>query len=192
MLEVDPARVARARALSYPVFYGDASRAEVLRSAGAADASMVVLALDQMESIGKAVVTVREAFPDLAIYARAWDVDAAQRLRAMGVTYAIPETMASGLQLAGDLLLASGVSAEVTARLLDQGHRRGSGAEGSGRWARAERTPFRQQGFAFVESLSMPGPTFQIDTVIVSSGSEKGVRSMNYDFLYVMLITTNY
>jgi voltage-gated potassium channel Kch/nucleotide-binding universal stress UspA family protein len=120
VLEVNPIRVVRARALGYPVFYGDASRIEVLRSAGAAHASMLVLALDQMERIGKAVVAVRDAFPELAIYARAWDVEVARTLRSMGVTYAIPETMASGLQLAGNLLRASGVSPEEAARLDDE------------------------------------------------------------------------
>ncbi len=120
-LEVNPERVARARALDYPVFYGDASRIEVLRSAGAANASMVVFAMDHMESIGQAVVTAREAFPDLPVYARAWDIRMAQRLLSLGVTYAIPETMATGLQLARDVLRASGISAEVTARLVDEG-----------------------------------------------------------------------
>jgi voltage-gated potassium channel Kch len=120
VLEVNPIRVVRARALGYPVFYGDASRIEVLRSAGAAHASMLVLALDQMERIGKAVVAVRDAFPELAIYARAWDVEVARTLRSMGVTYAIPETMASGLQLAGNLLRASGASPEEAARLDDE------------------------------------------------------------------------
>jgi voltage-gated potassium channel Kch len=122
VLEVNPARVARAQALGYPVFYGDASRIEVLRSAGAANALLVVFAMDHMESIGQAVVIVREAFPDLPVYARAWDIRMAQRLISLGVTYAIPETMATGLQLARDVLRASGVSAEVTARLVDEGH----------------------------------------------------------------------
>ena len=122
VLEVNPARVARAHALDYPVFYGDASRIEVLRSAGAANASMVVFAMDHMESIGQAVVMVREAFPDLPVYARAWDLRMAQRLLSLGVTYAIPETMATGLQLSRDVLQASGVSSEVTARLVDEGH----------------------------------------------------------------------
>jgi len=122
VLEVNPARVARAQALDYPVFYGDASRIEVLRSAGAANASLVVFAMDHMESIGQAVVTAREAFPDLPVYARAWDARMAQRLLSLGVTYAIPETMATGLQLTRDVLRASGVSAEVTARLVDEGH----------------------------------------------------------------------
>ncbi len=151
VLEVDPARVARARALGYPVFYGDAGRAEVLRSAGAADASMVVLALDQMESIGKAVVTVREAFPDLTIYARAWDVDAAQRLRAMGVTYAIPETMASGLQLAGDLLRASGIHPEEALGLVDEAR-----DERQRKIARPLK-PERQAGFKDILLVLTPG-----------------------------------
>ena len=120
VLEVNPVRVTRARTLGYPVFYGDASRIEVLRSAGAADASLLVLALDHMEDIGKAVVAVRDAFPGLTIYARAWDIEVAQRLRSMGATYAIPETMASGLQLAGDVLRASGVSQEEAVRLVDE------------------------------------------------------------------------
>jgi len=120
VLEVNPARVARAQALDYPVFYGDASRIEVLRSAGAANASLVVFAMDHMESIGQAVVTTREAFPDLPVYARAWDTRMAQRLLSLGVTYAIPETMATGLQLARDILDASGVSEEVTGRLVDE------------------------------------------------------------------------
>jgi len=151
VLEVDPVRVARARALGYPVFYGDANRTEVLRSAGAADASMVVLAMDQMESIGKAVVTVREAFPDLSIYARAWDIDVAQRLRAMGATFAIAETMAASLQLAGDVLRASGVSPEEAVRLVEEVR-----DEKQRKIAKPPR-PDRQAGFKDILLVLTPG-----------------------------------
>jgi len=65
---------------------------------------------------------VREAFPNLPVYARAWDIRMAQRLLSLGVTYAIPETMATGLQLTRDVLHASGISPEVTAQLFDNGH----------------------------------------------------------------------
>ena len=78
--------------------------------------------MDHMESIGQAIVTVREAFPDLPVYARAWDTKMARRLFSLGVTYAIPETVASGLQLTRDVLHASGVSAEITEQLIDEGH----------------------------------------------------------------------
>jgi CPA2 family monovalent cation:H+ antiporter-2/glutathione-regulated potassium-efflux system protein KefB len=119
-LDTNPARVAKAQALGHQVFFGDASRTDVLRAAGAAHASMLVLALDRIESIAHAVSTVREAFPDLPIYARAWDAKVAARLRTMGVNYAIPETMEASLRLAKDVLCDSGVSPEVAGRLVDE------------------------------------------------------------------------
>jgi Kef-type K+ transport system membrane component KefB/nucleotide-binding universal stress UspA family protein/voltage-gated potassium channel Kch len=151
VLEVDPVRVAKAQALNFPVFYGDASRIEVLRSAGAVDASMVVLTLDHMESIGKVVVTVREAFPDLAIYARTWDIHVAQRLRSMGVAYAIPETMETGFQLAGDVLRASGVPREETRRLVDEAR--------DEKWRKIAKPlrPDKQTGFKDILLVLTPG-----------------------------------
>ena len=119
VLENNPERVARAQALDYPVFFGDASRTEILRSAGAADAAMVVFAMDEMESIGQAVVTVREAFPDLPVYARAWDTRMARRLSTMGVAFAVAETHGSGQQLSREVLQAAGVPAEVSVRIVD-------------------------------------------------------------------------
>jgi len=126
VLEINPERVTRAQALDYPVFFGDASRVDILRSAGAAKASMVVFAMDHMESIGQAVVTAREAFPGLPVYARAWDARMAKRLTALGVTFTVPETLASGQQLSLEVLQASGVPAEVAAKLIedDQGWKR--------------------------------------------------------------------
>jgi monovalent cation:proton antiporter-2 (CPA2) family protein len=151
VLEINPARIARAHALDYPVFYGDASRIEVLRSAGAANASMVVFAMDHMESIGQAVVMVREAFPDLPVYARAWDIRMAQRLLSLGVTYAIPETMATGLQLARDVLHASGVSSEVTARLVNEG------SEGRRHIITKPPTTYKPTGYKEILLLLTPG-----------------------------------
>ncbi len=119
VLEINPERVSSAQALGYPVYFGDAGRTEVLRSAGAAHASMAVFAMDHMESIGQAVVTAREAFPGLPVYARAWDVRMAKRLAALGVTFTVPETLASGQQLSREILEASGVPAEVAAGLIE-------------------------------------------------------------------------
>ncbi len=118
-LDNNPERVTRAQALDYPVFFGDASRVEILRSAGAADASMVVFAMDHMESIGQAVVAVREAFPSLPVYARAWDARMAQRLTTLGASYAVPSTLASGQQMSREVLKASGVSAEASDRIIE-------------------------------------------------------------------------
>ena len=124
VLDINPERVIRAQALGYPVFFGDASRIEILRSAGAADASMVVFTMDHMESIGRAAVTVREAFPSLPVYARAWDVRMAKRLSSLGVDYTIPETLAAGQQLSQEVLQASGVPAETSVRIVEESFER--------------------------------------------------------------------
>ena len=120
VLENNPERVVRAQALDYPVFFGDASRIDILRSAGAANASMVVFAMDQMESIGQAVVAVREAFPDLPVYSRAWDARMSRRLSTLGVTFTVPETQGAAQQLARQVLQAAGVPSETLAGLLEE------------------------------------------------------------------------
>ncbi|MCB1758325.1 MAG: monovalent cation:proton antiporter-2 (CPA2) family protein [Gammaproteobacteria bacterium] len=118
-IEIDPTKVASAQTLDYPVYFGDASQIEVLRSAGADRASLVVFAMDQMEPVGQAVVTAREAFPELQIYARAWDNRMARKLLLNGATYAIAETRESCQQLTRDVLQATGLEAAAVTRLLD-------------------------------------------------------------------------
>ncbi|MFC1680480.1 monovalent cation:proton antiporter-2 (CPA2) family protein [Pseudomonadota bacterium] len=124
VLEINPNRVARAQALDYPVYFGDASQVEVLRVAGADGAKMVIFAMDHMESIGQAVVAVREAFPDLPIYTRAWDARMVQRLLSLGATYAIPETMPTAVQFTRDVLRASGVSEQAATQLVNESYDR--------------------------------------------------------------------
>ena len=120
VIEVDPVKVTNAQSLDHPVFFGDASQIEVLRSAGAEHASAVVFAMNQMEHIGQAVVAVRDAFPSLQVYARAWDARMAQKLLSLGACYAIPETLESSQQLTRDVLSASGVASETVAQLVSR------------------------------------------------------------------------
>ncbi len=94
----------------------------MLRFAGADDAKMVIFVMDHMESIGQAVVAVREAFPDLPIYTRAWDARMVQRLLSLGATYAIPETMPTAVQLTRDVLRAAGVSKQAATQLVNESH----------------------------------------------------------------------
>ena len=120
VIEVDPVKVTNAQSLDHPIFFGDASQIEVLRSAGAEHASAVVFAMNQMEHIGQAVVAVRDAFPSLQVYARAWDARMAQKLLSLGACYAIPETLESSQQLTRDVLSASGVASETVAQLVSR------------------------------------------------------------------------
>ncbi len=119
-LDIDPKRVAESRFRGYSVFYGDASDIGVLRAAGVANAALVVFTLDRMKAIEQGVALVREAHPDMPIYARAWDLKSGRRLRSIGVTYALPETLEAGLQLGVAVLRVMGISMDKACRLVDE------------------------------------------------------------------------
>jgi glutathione-regulated potassium-efflux system ancillary protein KefC len=74
-----------ARAFGYKVFYGDATRLDLLRTAGAETARVLVVAVDDKEQSLRIVELVRENFPHLDLVARARDVTHWNELRARGV-----------------------------------------------------------------------------------------------------------
>ncbi|GLR11825.1 potassium transporter [Chitinimonas prasina] len=100
------------------IHYGDASRLDVLRAAGAADAELFVLAIDDVEASLRTAETVREHFPHLKIYARARNRFHYYRLRDLGVTVATRETFAASLEMAGGVLQGLGVSSVGAASTL--------------------------------------------------------------------------
>src|SRR6185312_14176882 len=55
------------------VHYGDATRLDLLRDAGAEHAKVLLVAIDDTDATAKLVETAHEAFPNLKIIARAWD-----------------------------------------------------------------------------------------------------------------------
>jgi glutathione-regulated potassium-efflux system protein KefB len=86
------------------VFYGDASRLDLLRSARADKARVFVLAIDDVEASVRTAEQVKEHFPDLTIVARARNRRHAYQLLMAGVTRIYRETFASSLELTEDVL----------------------------------------------------------------------------------------
>ena len=70
-LEVSYQQVDFVRRFGNKVYYGDASRLELLEAAKARDAKLFVLAIDDVEASVKTAALVRKHFPDLPILARA-------------------------------------------------------------------------------------------------------------------------
>lgn len=111
--------VAEARQMGLPVYFGDASRIELLRRAHADRASMLVLTMDDPTAIEKVVQMVRAEWPELRIVARARDARHAAHLLDLGATEVIQETLESGLQLAGRVLHLAGTPEEVAHRRIE-------------------------------------------------------------------------
>ncbi len=91
-------------------YYGDASRLDMLRAAGAQDARIFVLAIDDIEASVHTAEMVKKHFPHLKILARVRNRFHAHRLMDIGVDYLIRKTLGSALELAENVLLETGMS----------------------------------------------------------------------------------
>lgn len=126
-LDLEPERVARARAQGLPVFYGDAARPELLRNAGVAWARAAVLTMDDPTASERAAAGLRHNFPDIQIFARARDNPHKLRLETAGATGIVPETHGLSLELGGAVLKAIGEENDAaTDAENDAAHRAGS------------------------------------------------------------------
>ena len=103
-LDLNADHVERAQRAGHAVFFGDATRPEILAKLDAEHARAFVVTLDDMAVAERMVVTIREHWPNAIIHARARSVDHARRLLDCGATDVVPEALEGSLQLAGNLL----------------------------------------------------------------------------------------
>ncbi|MCL4153625.1 UNVERIFIED_CONTAM: hypothetical protein GTU68_011921 [Idotea baltica] len=92
-----PDRIQYARKQGYKVFYGDATRADVLAAAGADKAALVAMCIENDKVMAKAIDLVRDGFPDTLIFCRATDRAHALDLTKRGVDFQIRETFESSV-----------------------------------------------------------------------------------------------
>jgi glutathione-regulated potassium-efflux system ancillary protein KefC len=104
VLDHDAEMIEAARSFGYKVFYGDATRLDLLRTAGAASAKVLVVAVDDVEQSLAIVDLAREHFPNLTLVARARDVTHWNQLRDRNVTLVEREVFESSLRSARAVL----------------------------------------------------------------------------------------
>ena len=112
VLDHDAEMIEAARSFGYRVFYGDATRLDLLRTAGAASAKILVVAVDDVEQSLEIVDLVRAHFPHLEIVARARDVTHWNKLRERKVMRVERELFESSLLSARSVLETLGRTAE--------------------------------------------------------------------------------
>nr|WP_315426691.1 glutathione-regulated potassium-efflux system protein KefC [uncultured Albidiferax sp.] len=104
VLDHDADMVETIRQFGFRVFYGDATRLDLLRLSGAATAKILVVAVDDKEQSLKIIDLAREHFPNLEIVARARDVPHWYALRDRGVQRVERELFESSLRSARSVL----------------------------------------------------------------------------------------
>ncbi len=103
VLDVDTDQVDLMRRLGIEVYYGDASREDLLRAAGAARAQLLIVSVGGLENTQRVIRTAKEHFPNLRVFARA---------RTRMEAYDVLEAGADGVYRASlDTSLRAGVDA---------------------------------------------------------------------------------
>jgi glutathione-regulated potassium-efflux system ancillary protein KefC len=108
LIDDDPAQIELVKRFGVKVFYGDGSRLDILRSAGAEDAKMIVIATAGGERILEIAKLIRRHYPHVIVAARAVDRSHAHDLMAIGVEVFERETFRAAIRLGEKALVALG------------------------------------------------------------------------------------
>ena len=104
----------------FKVYYGDASRMDVLEAAGAAHAKILVIAVDDVQAINAIVSSAKQHFPHLILMARAKDVAHIYQLRQLGVDHIERELFEASLRQGRDVLTQLGMGQYEAKELADR------------------------------------------------------------------------
>jgi len=118
--ETDADLVRRMRARGWPVWFGDATRPDLLRRVHADEAPLIVLTMDQPVATMHAVRGIRRDFPHIRLFARSRDEKHARALRLAGASVVVPETLEASLQLSSFVLEELGLDARVVSSVVER------------------------------------------------------------------------
>ena len=104
VLDHDAEAIEALRKFGWRVYYGDATRLDLMRTAGADKAKVIILAIDDIEQSVECAKMIRENFPDAIVVARARNVQHYYELYELGIRFIERETLDSALMTARSAL----------------------------------------------------------------------------------------
>ena len=120
-IDTNPAHVLHERKEGgMPIYLGDGSNFEVLKSIAADRAKSVIITIDNVVSLKKCTKAVHMHWPKLPIIVRAKDLSYDQELIKLGASIIVPETYETGLQMGGAVLKSIGISEFEISRIKNQ------------------------------------------------------------------------
>jgi CPA2 family monovalent cation:H+ antiporter-2/glutathione-regulated potassium-efflux system protein KefB len=112
LVDTDVEMIDVAERFGAKVYFGDGTRLDLLRQAGAAEAELILFCTDKDQIEPELVHAVHKAFPDAAIYVRGYDRRSVIKLRDAPAEYVVREVMESALRMARMALEKMGLSEE--------------------------------------------------------------------------------
>ena len=119
VIDYDSEHIEQLKLFGVRSFFGDATRPDLLASAGIARARLLIVALDEREQIDKLVRYAVANFPNLHVIARAKDRDHVYHLWAMGCRDVIRETYDSALRMGRSAYEALGSDRQTAKAMAD-------------------------------------------------------------------------
>jgi monovalent cation:H+ antiporter-2, CPA2 family len=116
ILDNDPDRVELLRKMGFKVYYGDATRIDLLKSAGIEEASILICAIDNPEVNKELVHMLKDKYPQLKVFARAKNRIDAYDFIDMGVENIYRETLYTAVHLGVDVLAQLGFRKHTATR----------------------------------------------------------------------------
>ncbi|WP_066652878.1 MULTISPECIES: cation:proton antiporter domain-containing protein [Sphingomonas] len=124
LIDRDIEMIEVANSFGMKVYYGDGTRMDLLRQAGAADAQLIAFCTDGDQIDRELLEAVHTAFPDAAIFARAFDRRSLIKMDGAPVAGTVREVFESAVVMARDAMANLGVDSEMIARTEDEYRRR--------------------------------------------------------------------
>ncbi|PRA48286.1 potassium transporter [Ochrobactrum sp. MYb68] len=124
IIETDTDAIRDAGDFGFKVYYGDGARLDILHAAGAHDARLIVIAVNDREASLKIAEVVRAEFPLVPVLARSLDREHAIELIHAGVEWQVRETFESALALGEKALALMDIDDDERARVMEDVRRR--------------------------------------------------------------------
>src|SRR3981081_3953469 len=114
-IDNDPEMIQDAGGFGFKVYYGDGTRLDVLRAAGAGDARLIAVCIENRQAASRLVDLLHSQFPGTKLYVRSYDRRHTLQLIAKGVDFELRETYESALVFGRNTLEALGIDSEHAA-----------------------------------------------------------------------------
>ncbi|RAI03323.1 potassium transporter TrkA [Acuticoccus sediminis] len=152
ILDNDAERVTEARRFGSRVYYGEGARLDVLRSVGAHRCRLIAVCTSPADHTNAIVGLIKEQFPGVKVFARAFDRRHALTLLGTGVDYQRRETIDSAIRFGRDALVELGLEPSLASETEELVRKRDSErldfqrleglVEGHRKWAQVTPEPF--------------------------------------------------
>ena len=119
VIDHDPEQIETVRRFGFKAYYGDATRMDLLESAGIRQAKLLLVAIDDAEAAMRMVKRVRQRFPNVPLIARAHGRTDAYEYAELGVA-SVREIFGSSLDAAARLLVALGYETAAAQRIVER------------------------------------------------------------------------